>query len=61
MVANTYQAASRQLLAQGRDELADGDVRQASEKGWAAPAQIVKAIAEQRGWERTVITPRCLT
>ena len=51
MVAQTYQAASRQLLAQGRDELAGGDVRQASEKGWGAAAQIVKAVAEQRGWE----------
>ena len=51
IVAHTYQAASRQLLAQGREELADGDVRQASEKGWGAAAQIVKAIAAQRGWE----------
>ena len=51
MVAQTYQAASRQLLAQGRQELADGDVRQASEKGWGAAAQMVKAVAEQRGWQ----------
>ena len=51
MVAQTYQAASRQLLAQGRQELAGGDVRQASEKGWGAAAQMLKAIAEQRGWE----------
>lgn len=50
MATNTYQAASRQLLAQGREELAQGDVRQASEKGWGAAAQIVKAVAEQRGW-----------
>ena len=52
MVAHIYQAASRQLLAQGREELAGGDVRQASEKGWGAAAQMVKAIAEQRGWQR---------
>ena len=51
MVAHTYQAASRQLLAQGREELAGGDVRQASEKGWGAAAQMVKAVAEQRGWQ----------
>ena len=51
MVSQTYRAASRHLLAQGRDELAGGDVRQASEKGWGAAAQMVKAIAEQRGWE----------
>ena len=39
-----------QRLAQARRELESGDVRQASEKGWGAAAQIVKAIAEQRGW-----------
>lgn len=51
MTTQTYRAASRQLLAQGRDELAAGDVRQASEKGWGAAAQMVKAVAEQRGWQ----------
>ena len=51
MVAQTYQTASRHLLAQAREELAAGDTRQASEKGWAAAAQIVKSVAEQRGWE----------
>ena len=50
MTPQTYQSASRQLLAQGREELTAGDVRQASEKGWGAAAQMVKAIAEQRGW-----------
>ena len=30
-----------------------GDVRQASEKGWGAAAQMVKAVAEQRGWDHT--------
>ncbi len=47
----TYQSASRHLLAQARAELASGDLRQASEKGWEAAAQMVKAVAEQRGWE----------
>ena len=51
MTPQTYQAASRQLLAQARTELAAGDLRQASEKGWGAAAQIVKAIADGRGWE----------
>ena len=51
MVAHTYQAASRKLLAQGSEELAGGDVRQASEKGWGTAAQMVKGITEQRGWE----------
>ena len=50
MVARTYQVASRQLLRQGREELSQGDTRQAAEKGWGAAAQIVKAIAESRGW-----------
>ena len=27
-----------------------GDLAQASEKGWGAAAQMVKAIADQRGW-----------
>ena len=40
-----------QRYQQARRELADGDLPQASEKGWGAAAQILKAIAEQRGWE----------
>ena len=51
MVAQTYKAASRFLLSQGESELARGDTRQASEKGWGAAAQMVKSVAEQRGWE----------
>ena len=51
MATQTYQTASRHLLAQARVELAAGDTRQASEKGWGAAAQIVKSVAEQRGWE----------
>ena len=50
MAAQRYQVASRQLLTQSREELAHGDVRQASEKGWGAAAQMVKSIAERRGW-----------
>ena len=38
------------FLAQARAELENGDLVQASEKGWGAAAQIVKATAEQRGW-----------
>jgi hypothetical protein len=51
MVTLDYREASRQLLAQGLEELARGDTRQASEKGWGAAAQMLKAIAERRGWE----------
>ena len=38
-------------MVQARQELADGDLLQASEKRWGATAQVLKAIAEQRGWE----------
>ena len=51
MTSRTYQVASGQLLRQARAELAAGDVRQASEIGWGAAAQIVKAIAARHGWE----------
>ena len=50
MTTQKYRESSRYLLSQARGELAIGDVRQASEKGWGAAAQMVKAIAEQRGW-----------
>ena len=46
----TYREASRRLLTQAHVELEAGDVRQASEKGWGAAAQVVKAAAQQRGW-----------
>jgi hypothetical protein len=51
MQVQTYQDASRALLAQGFIELEQGDLRQASEKGWGAVAQMLKSIAEQRGWD----------
>ena len=51
MATQKYHDDSRALLAQARYELAEGDVRQASEKGWGAVALMLKAIAEQRGWE----------
>ncbi|MCY4417108.1 MAG: PaREP1 family protein [Chloroflexi bacterium] len=51
MVSQTFQEASRRLLKQGLEELARGDTRQASEKGWGAAAQMLKSIAERRGWD----------
>ena len=42
-----------QQYQQARQELAAGDLPQASEKGWGATAQMLKAIAEQRGWEHS--------
>ena len=51
MTTQQYQQASEHFLAQAREELSAGDLPQASEKGWGATAQILKAIAAQRGWE----------
>ena len=51
MTTQTYQAASRHLLRQAHRELDVGDYRQASEKGWGAAAQAVKAVCEARGWK----------
>ena len=46
MTTQTYQQASQQFLAQANQELAAGDLPQASEKGWGAVAQMIKDIAE---------------
>ena len=44
-----YQQTSERFLAHTRQELAAGDLPQASEKGWGAAAHMLNAIAEQRG------------
>ena len=46
----TYREQSRRFLAQAYEELAKGDIPQTSEKAWGATAQMLKAIAQQRGW-----------
>ena len=51
MTTQQYQQSSEHFLAQARRELAAGDLAQASEKGWGATTQMLKAIADQRGWE----------
>ena len=38
-------------MARASEELDEGDLEQASEKGWGAAAKIVKAIADERGWD----------
>ena len=53
MTTRTKYSTAAQLLDQARKELDCGDVRQASEKGWCAAAQAVKAVAEARGWDNT--------
>ena len=45
----TYREQSNTYLAQAYEELAKEDFRQASEKGWGAASQMVKAVAEERG------------
>lgn len=43
--------ASVELIVQAGTELQAGDLRQASEKGWGAAAQIVKAVGQHREWD----------
>ena len=47
----TYKSQSRIFITQAFEELEKGDLPQASEKGWGAATQILKAIAQERGWE----------
>ena len=49
--AGDYRQHARNFLGKSREYLADGDLHQASEKGWGAAAWIAKAVAETRGWE----------
>ena len=48
--ARRYRDRGRKYLSQASVELDQGDFAQASEKGWGAAAQFVKAAAEERGW-----------
>ena len=45
-----YSATSQALLGKAQEALLQGDLLQASEKGWGAIAQMVKAVAQRRGW-----------
>lgn len=40
-----------EFLARAHAYLVNGDLLQASEKGWEAAAQMVRVVAEARGWE----------
>ncbi len=46
---NQYLAASREYMGKAYQYLADNDLPQAGEKAWGAAAEVVKAIAEERG------------
>ena len=47
----SFTTAARELFVKAQAALAQNDLRQASEKGWGAAAQMVKAVATRRGWE----------
>jgi uncharacterized protein (UPF0332 family) len=46
-----YAGQARDFLAVSREYLANGDLHQASEKGWGAAAHMAKAVAAAQGWE----------
>ena len=48
---NRYEVMGRHLLERAQQSLADGDLIQASEKGWGAAAQAMKAAADRRSWQ----------
>ena len=50
---NYHTDTAAEFLIKGRAHLAEGDLLQASEKGWGAAAQMVKAVAETRGWRHS--------
>ena len=45
-----HNATGRDFMAKAWKYLDEGDLAQASEKGWGAAAQMVKAAAEARDW-----------
>ncbi len=51
--ADYHTNTADEFLAKARAYLADGDLLQASERGWGAAAQMVKAVAESRGWRHS--------
>jgi HEPN domain-containing protein len=47
-LAESYWEVSEDLIRQARDELAEGDLRQAGEKAWGAVALALKSLAYKR-------------
>jgi hypothetical protein len=45
---NDYAQQGRRFLNQAFEELSRDDLRQASEKGWGAASQVIKAVADER-------------
>ena len=50
IAAADYAAQAREFLERSRVYLADGQLHQASEKGWGAAAHMAKAVALGQGW-----------
>ncbi len=50
---HAYAEQGRVFLKQAFEELERDDLRQASEKGWGATTQVLKAYAEERSLEHT--------
>ena len=48
-----YRQEARNFLVKSRRYLAEGDLHQASEKGWAAAAWMTKSVADAQGWGYT--------
>ena len=46
-----YSDLSAEYLRKARLHFDEGDLTQASEKGWGAEATALKACAEERGWD----------
>ena len=51
MQEKSYREQGRVFLTRAFEYLNNGDLYQASEKGWGAAAQMVKAVAQSRDWE----------
>ena len=51
--ADYHTETAKDFLTKAHAYLADGDLLQASEKGWGATARMVKAVAETRGWRHS--------
>ncbi len=49
-VVADHRARAAYFLQRGREFLAEGDLHQASEKGWGAAAHMVKAVAASYGF-----------
>ena len=51
--ASYHVETANEFQAKAHAYLRDGDLLQASEKGWGATARMVKAAAETRGWRHS--------